>query len=202
MSRSFEDLLARIEEQNDADEAERVLAMDDAQIDAELVAGGLDAAAVRAKGREIGQRALGRAASRARRMHAAKVAGAVAVVAAVVAALALLWARGRRATAPAPILPDEGTSAPRQPTPSELRLEALRACDQRDWKACEQKLDDARRLDPAGETDPAVMELRDRVQRGLHPEPAPDESKPSRPIRDMPIPRAPHRGLHPETPPK
>jgi len=203
MSRHFEDLLDRIEEQNDADEAERFLAMDDAQIDAELAAGGLDAAAVRAKGREIGQRAL-RVARRARLVHAAKVAGVVAAVVAIVAALAFVWARTERAKAPAPILPDRGTTVPRQPTPSELRLEALRACDRSDWRLCEEKLDDAKRLDPAGETDPAVMELRDRVQRGLHPEPPPmpQERQPEKPIQDKPAPRAPRRAPYPETPPK
>jgi hypothetical protein len=67
-----------------------------------------------------------------------------------------------------------------RPSPARLaREEATRACDQERWDDCRARLDDARRLDPAGESAPAVVQLRARLdQAAVVPDaaaaPAPD----------------------------
>jgi hypothetical protein len=48
------DLFERIEQQAMNDEAERILALTDEELDAELAAAGLDPAGVRARGRALG----------------------------------------------------------------------------------------------------------------------------------------------------
>jgi hypothetical protein len=45
-----------------------------------------------------------------------------------------------------------------------LRMEALDACAQSDWDACRRKLDEARILDPAGESSPSVQDARRRIE--------------------------------------
>jgi hypothetical protein len=53
-----------------------------------------------------------------------------------------------------------------RPSPARLaREEATKACDQERWEDCRAKLDDARRLDPVGESAPAVVQLRARLDQ-------------------------------------
>jgi hypothetical protein len=40
---------------------------------------------------------------------------------------------------------------------------------QRQWKRCAEKLDEARLIDPAGESDPLVTELRAAIRDASHP---------------------------------
>jgi hypothetical protein len=164
------DLFDRIEEDDAKDEAARILAMDDTALDEDLRAGGLDPAAVRAKGRALGEQ-LEKAASRARRVKLAKGAAIVAaVVAGAVTALLLTRKPAERTLPPLPgfVGGNEGpnVSAPR-PTPDTLRLRASEACAAQDWKRCLQLLDDAKDGDPEGDRAPEVRALRDRAARGM-----------------------------------
>jgi hypothetical protein len=53
-------------------------------------------------------------------------------------------------------------------TPSQraemARAEARKACDRTDWATCGGKLDEAEKLDPAGETSPGVQEMRKAIE--------------------------------------
>jgi hypothetical protein len=65
-----------------------------------------------------------------------------------------------------------------------LRDEAARACHLRSWKVCRETLDEARRLDPAGESQDRVVLMREAIARsGLPPEegPAPPGPRPDLP---------------------
>jgi hypothetical protein len=84
------------------------------------------------------------------------------------------WLRGP--TPPAPIEPDHEIAAP--PTARELaeraRDEAERACAEQHWGACNTRLDQARDLDPAGESEPRVVSLRKAIVAGTTLPPPPD----------------------------
>jgi hypothetical protein len=47
------------------------------------------------------------------------------------------------------------------------RVDAAKTCDQGQWLSCRDKLDQARDLDPAGDTAPSVQEMRSRISAGL-----------------------------------
>jgi len=85
------------------------------------------------------------------------------------------WHRG-----PAPIGPDLQRPQP-PPTPEEraarLRDEAFGACGGGLWALCERKLDEARQLDPGGESDLRVQGARKAVHDGLNPD---EGKKPAR----------------------
>jgi len=67
-------------------------------------------------------------------------------------------------------LPAPSPSAPeRGPTPSELRAAALDDCANYLWRACLDKLDAARALDPAGDTTPEVKEVRRQAHKAIDP---------------------------------
>jgi hypothetical protein len=66
------------------------------------------------------------------------------------------------------------------------RDEAFAACSIGEWLTCSDKLDQARRLDPAGETsDPRVLAARGKINDGLNN----DNAK--RPPNPTPAPRTP-----------
>jgi RNA polymerase sigma factor (sigma-70 family) len=50
-----------------------------------------------------------------------------------------------------------------------LRAEAVKRCDREEWQGCLDALDEAARLDPAGDTAKDVAEMRGRATRGLVP---------------------------------
>lgn len=87
--------------------------------------------------------------------------------------------------------------APEDPSPLDraraLRADALRKCDQREWQGCVDGLDEAARLDPAGDTAPEVVEARARARGELQAPPAPSSSAPPAPLtpRLSPTPTAP-----------
>jgi RNA polymerase sigma factor (sigma-70 family) len=59
-----------------------------------------------------------------------------------------------------------------------LRADALRRCEASEWQACLDGLDEAKRLDPAGDTAPEIGDARARAERALQPTPqAPDLDK-------------------------
>ena len=63
------------------------------------------------------------------------------------------------------------------PRAEELRKQAFEKCLGGDFKPCIEKLDDAKRLDPAGDTAPAVKQARENADKALRlPPPAPTTS--------------------------
>jgi hypothetical protein len=164
------DLFERIFEEAEKDEAARILSLDAAALDEELRLGGFDPGSVRAKGRALGQE-LARAAARARRIKLAKIVAVVAVVGAALAVAALLLARGRGA----PVIPELpgllGNHGPNvaggRPSPQELRLDASKACEEKDWQKCVELLDEAKDMDPEGDRASEVQRLRGRAARGM-----------------------------------
>jgi hypothetical protein len=104
--------------------------------------------------------------------HAPKVSGVTWLAAAAVLALVIAALIGRRDTvAQAPTAPTAPTpsEAPREPTLEEraepIRGDAYAACEQARWDRCEAKLNEARALDPAGETQPRVLFVRQLLDR-------------------------------------
>jgi len=168
------------------DEVERVLALSDEDLDAELAKTGANPERVRQRGDDLGRRLVagreaskGVAASASRRRWVAWLAAATlgAVVAAVLAMNAgtvVAWFR------PVPIGPDDAGIVPRQPPPQEL-AESLRGrarseCSRGELDGCKRDLDEASALDPAGEARPEVLELRNVLagreeDGGLKPKP-------------------------------
>jgi hypothetical protein len=170
-----DELFAKIEEQADLDEMDRILAMDDAALDAELAQGGYDPAKVRADGRALGEK-LAKAARHARLVRGAKVAGVAAGIVALLVAAVLLTRPAPQPPAPRPgVVPEHEptgdlVTSP-EPSPAKLRERAMSACDAHEWRRCLELLDRAREDDPAGDDSPAVRTARDRAARGLARDP-------------------------------
>ena len=59
-----------------------------------------------------------------------------------------------------------------------LRRDALGMCEQGFWDLCERKLNEARKLDPAGESQPQVQAARQSIDEAGRP---PDAAKPNQP---------------------
>jgi len=59
-----------------------------------------------------------------------------------------------------PTLPPSGD-------PSSLRQDGLRLCEQKQYEQCLMRLNEARKLDPAGEADPAVTAAREKAKAVL-----------------------------------
>jgi hypothetical protein len=101
--------------------------------------------------------------------------GAVALVLVVEKKEVVAWFHRE----PVEIGPDPDAKKPRPPTPQEraatLRDEAFGSCSEALWAECGRKLDEAKQLDPAGESDLRVQGSRKAVKDGLTPV---DNSKP------------------------
>jgi hypothetical protein len=178
--RTPEEILQAIEDAPLDDEAERVLAMTREERERELEAAGIDLDEVDAAADAVYQRLRGAAdarrsprepvwvpsipAARARRWSPVGLAAAAAV-ALLVGALGVTrgpavvaWLKGT----PEPIGP--AIEPPRPLTPRELaqktRDEAEQACASQLWGLCGDKLDEARKLDPAGDSEERVQRLR------------------------------------------
>jgi hypothetical protein len=181
--RSAQETLDALERQAAEDEMDRICALTDADLDAELAAEGFDPAAERAEGARMAERLASDALAsggvappevarvvpiaRPRRPALAVwlVAAAFAVLVGLVgvtqrAAIAT-WLKGKPEPVE-PILPDDEKAPP--PTPHELaermRDEAELACADALWGTCSYRLDDAKKLDPAGEDGDRVKRLR------------------------------------------
>jgi hypothetical protein len=194
--RTPEEVFAAIEEQGHDDEAERILALGDQDLDRELHQAGFDPAAVRARGRAIGEEMKTRAAA----PEVAPVASATPAAPAVPAADAkVVPLRARRWIVPAAVAvasaaasvalilsdqPDHpttpetsgppGPAAGQVPPPAsaaELRAQARAACDRQAWAECLAKLDAARAVDPAGDGDLWVQTARATAKQALGPRP-------------------------------
>ena len=88
----------------------------------------------------------------------------------VVVGILVYWLRER--PKPQPIANDP-KAIPFDPRAEELRKDGLDLCGKAQWKECIEKLDDAKRLDPAGDTRPEVKRARDDAEKALEPAPVP-----------------------------
>ena len=173
------------------DEVERVLALSDEDLDAELGKTGANPERVRQRGEDLGRKLVaereareagkGRtgAAGTSRRRWVAWLAAAT-LGAGVVTVLAMNVGTIVAWFGPVPIGPDDGGVFPRQPPPQELaeslRSRARSECSLGELDGCQRDLDEARALDPAGEARPEVVELRKTIagheeDGGLKPRP-------------------------------
>jgi len=128
---------------------------------------------------------------------AVQAAAIVAAISVVVLAIFLL----RRREAPvAHDVPPVPSSAKIQPDPiadgRALRRGALDACDRHEWDACVKGLDEAAKLDPAGDADDSVKKAREAVAAAKAPPPSPSPSPSAAPA---PIP-APQPQLQKKAP--
>jgi hypothetical protein len=180
-----EEVLDAIEDADAADEAGRILALSDDDLDRELQEAGLDPDAVRARGRTIGERAMRAVGERsadgdawvtaappARRRSVAprwSVLLAAALAAVVVGGATPIVARllSNRDDGPTQNRPDASPTATAAPSPRHIRERALEACDQQRWGECLNGLDEARALDPAGDTEPRIQAARRHATEGL-----------------------------------
>ena len=62
------------------------------------------------------------------------------------------------------------------PRAAELREKAFEKCLAAAWADCVERLDEAKRLDPAGDSHPAVQQARENAKRGQTPPPTPTSS--------------------------
>ena len=121
-------------------------------------------------------RGRGGASLASRGARTAQWVAAGAIAAALFAVLAwkreqvVAWWRGERIGPDHQLPPSPGPSPTREgPSPEELaqarklRDDALAACDHGEWFDCAVGLDDAQKLDPAGEQEPRVQEARRRL---------------------------------------
>jgi hypothetical protein len=187
-----------------ADEAElaRIAALDEDALDRELIAAGIDPAEAAEVGNDVLQAASSdahvpaAATSRPRavdrpdrpkrqtRSAPAEVHWATWVAMAAVVVLVLTAFSKRReieAWFEPPHIEKDREAPPREPTPEEraakLREDAYASCRDTLWAQCRNRLDEAQKLDPAGEADPRVQAARDTIRQKLNP---PEPQKPGR----------------------
>ena len=79
---------------------------------------------------------------------------------------------------PTQMLVEEDPLARKKAQAAELRHQAAELCKGRHWVECGDALDGALALDPDGETDPAVIALRDAVDSSDVRQPAPVQPAP------------------------
>jgi hypothetical protein len=152
------------------DEAERVHALSDAELDDELAKKGIDPTALRSRAAELAATRKGDSPEQPvtlvvhahppeRKRWVILIAAAtlgVGAVAAAVPAIVLTIAKHGE------IRPDpwESSTATREQRAAALRVSANAACEQQRLVECERALDEAQALDPAGEGSAEVRTLR------------------------------------------
>jgi hypothetical protein len=175
----------------EADEANRILALGDEELEREMAAAGLDresaseaAAAARQKALQTVDAWRGRDTERSERRRTTmrpqrrrKPQNVLWVAVGAVAAAYLLFFVVPRLSPATPILHPRVPAPPSTdrvaPSLSELeraaalRRVALGACAEQRWQPCLEGLDDARRIDPAGEGDPTVRIARESAMLEL-----------------------------------
>jgi hypothetical protein len=168
-----------VEEDVGAQELDRIAALSDEELDAELRAGGVDPQ----DAARVGQALLDDAASADGRVVKLPAGAAGAVEARARAPRAgrrpiWVWAGGLSAAAALALViatmarRDDGvTGAPPSPGTADareraaaLRRQAFDACNEGRWARCEEQLDDAKAFDPDGESDPRVQAWREKLR--------------------------------------
>jgi hypothetical protein len=178
----------------DAAEVDALSSMSDAEIDARLAAAGLspdDAAklvddALATPAKHAGPVLVSGAVDRPRRPPRPSRWPAFALAAAAVILGLLFWKRDEVVALFSPRLEPIGPDRegpPRGPTPAALeqarllRVQAVADCADQFWSDCEEKLDRASKLDPAGDTAPEVQALRKDIADAKRAPPAPSNGK-------------------------
>ncbi|MBX3230051.1 MAG: sigma-70 family RNA polymerase sigma factor [Labilithrix sp.] len=79
----------------------------------------------------------------------------------------------------------------------EMRHQAFDLCKASQWTSCIEKLDDAKRLDPAGDTTPAVQQARDEANKAitLPPVPTPAPTLSDAPDDPLPLRKGPTKEM-------
>ncbi len=184
-----EEILASVESSDVDAEIERALALSPAERRAEVQAAGYDLAALDAKAdavHDAARRAVARAqAENEARRHASEPPrrrpGTLWLLAAAVVVVAgAAWFATRSSPQPPPAPSPPPTAPTRSPAPSpelvaranEARARAFAQCARSEWFECTVSLDQARDLDPAGDTAPEVMRARDRAMAAMNAPPA------------------------------
>ncbi len=83
-------------------------------------------------------------------------------------AVARMW-REQKVTTTAPADGAPQTDQAHRDQAAQTRADATAACAQSEWKRCEEKLDAARAIDPAGESDPRILRLRETIREAARP---------------------------------
>jgi hypothetical protein len=165
------------------EEIERAASVSVEEAEAELAAAGFDVAAERAKASaflDALESGTFEAAPQVREAEPAPpsprrnrrsprpvVMWLAAAATMTVAGGAVYAALHEHAPAPTPS-PPPVESAVREPVAaSELRRQAVAACDAQQWSECLALLDEARAADPDGDAKPAVKATRERAMRGV-----------------------------------
>jgi hypothetical protein len=129
-------------------------------------------------------------------LHAAVVAAALVAVGAVA-----VYQKHTRAV---DIAREEPSAVPSpEQRAEEIRRVALDHCAEKRWQQCLDGLDEAKRLHPAGEDDPAVERAREAAAEASRPAPAP--SNPPAPSETAPeeeVPNEPRQQTAPKAPAK
>ncbi|HEV3191804.1 MAG TPA: hypothetical protein VGY54_14940 [Polyangiaceae bacterium] len=145
------------------DEAERVASLSEAELDRELQEKGFDPKAVRERGAALAEKL--RAASAAPPVPQAPMRRTLPARARWAALAAAAMAAVGTAVAIPTAVTVVGKSAAQHA--SELRRDALGACQKARWLECQQGLDAARNLDPASEDLPEVKAAREKIAAEL-----------------------------------
>jgi hypothetical protein len=186
--RSPQEILAALEEEDIADEVDRVARLSGADVDRELAHAGLDPSVVRAGANEVFERAMRKRAEALAKASGAEPSaggssGSDIPRSRVVVALPrgvrrgawrrpAVWTAAAAAAATigvfvatnAPEIVGKGNGAHVDHDRAEsLRQEATKACALSLWTTCAAQLDEARKLDPAGESEPSVKKLREEL---------------------------------------
>jgi len=207
-----------VDEMLDDEEIARIEGLTEAQLDDELRDRGIDPDRVPSAEQLV---ARGEALAAARRVvplrrrtrgqRVAQVAGWLALAAVLVLVIGLVAAKRSEIAAwwhgDGAIRPDKGYTVPPERRAMWLRRDAEWECLHERWSACEAKLDEAKKLDPAGDTAPGVQALRKQVSDALEPPALPPNPTPTPPTPNHhyddkpPLPRR-HRPPAPDVPPK
>jgi hypothetical protein len=145
------------------DEAERVGALSDAELDAELAEEGMDPKALRARGAALAAQLKASAPAPVVPLPAKappRKRWAALLLAATLAALVVAVALPMAVSV-------VGKGNNTQERASALRRDALRACGERRWLDCRRGLDSAKGLDPEGEQSDEIKRARRAIEAAL-----------------------------------
>jgi hypothetical protein len=203
-TRTALELWERLVEEAGEELIERAASVSVAQAEKELRDAGFDVAAERAEGEAFladlerpaeverpKEKPVSQTRARAVRPERRRPSGVVviaAVTAAAAAAGGLIYAATHEHSEPqqpAPPAPPTSTANPTSTAVEDLvaaakarRDEAFSACTQGLYSRCADLLDQARQLDPAGESDPRVVQARAAIAASRHPAPEPKSPAP------------------------